>query len=246
MSNPAGAGGQPADELQFDQVEYATQAPAASCKLCSQPLQDTYYEINGQAVCPACRQRCQQALASGSAFGRFVRATLYGSLAGLVGAALYYGVREVTHFEFAIIRMQQHPVNPVENARIGLAGPLWGLGAAVASLGVYLISQGPSWLAIARVGAWINLFNLLPIWQLDGGRGFSSLTKSQRGLAVAAIAVAWFLTAEGLLLLLLIAGGFQTLSGAASDRPDRVGLVQYVGLVAILSAMCLLPVPVER
>lgn len=143
----------------------------------------------------------------------------------------------------AIIRMQQHPVNPVENARIGLAGPLWGLGAALACLGVYLVSQWPSWLAIARVGAWINLFNLLPIWQLDGGRGFSSLSKSQRALATAAIAAAWFFTAEGLLLLLLIAAGFQTLSGAASDKPDRVGLVQYVVLVAVLSAMCLLPVP---
>lgn len=103
MSHSAGAGGQPADELQFDQVEYATQASAASCKLCSQPLQDAYYEINGQAVCPACRERCQQALASGSAVGRFLRAALYGFLAGLAGAALYYGVRELTHREFGLI-----------------------------------------------------------------------------------------------------------------------------------------------
>lgn len=103
MSHSAGAGGQPGDQLQFDQVEYATPSPAATCKLCSQPLQDTYYDINGQAVCPACRERCQQAVASGSGVGRFLRAVLYGSLAGLVGAALYYGVREVTHLEFGLI-----------------------------------------------------------------------------------------------------------------------------------------------
>jgi Zn-dependent protease len=146
----------------------------------------------------------------------------------------------------AIIRLQQHPVNPVENARIGLAGPLWGLGAALAALGVYLISGWPSWLAIAHVGAWINLFNLLPIWQLDGGRGFSSLSRSQRWLAVAAIAAAWFFTGEGLLLLLLVAGFFQALHAAIPLKSDRVGLIQYVVLVAALSALCVLAVSVRE
>lgn len=146
----------------------------------------------------------------------------------------------------AVIRLQQHPVNAVENARIGLAGPIWGLAAALAAMGVSLLTQAPSWLAIARVGAWINLFNLIPFWQLDGGRGFSSLSRQQRWLAVAAIAAAWFLTAESLLLLLLIAGGIQALQSSAPDKPDRIGLVQYVTLVGVLAALCMLPVPVGR
>lgn len=144
----------------------------------------------------------------------------------------------------AVIRLQQHPVSAVENSRIGLAGPIWGLAAALAALGFYLLTQGPSWLAIARVGAWINLFNLIPFWQLDGGRGFSSLSRQQRWLAVAAIAAAWFLTAEGLLLLLLIAGGIQALQTSAPHKPDRIGLVQYISLVGVLAALCMLPVPV--
>jgi Zn-dependent protease len=143
----------------------------------------------------------------------------------------------------AVVRLKQHPTNPVENARIGLAGPLWGLGAALAALCVYLATEWPSWLAIARVGAWINLFNLLPIWQLDGGRGFSSMSRPERWLAVAAIAVAWLLTAESLLLLLLIAGCFQAFQ-SAPEKNDRIGLAQYIGLVAALSAMCLLDVPI--
>lgn len=145
----------------------------------------------------------------------------------------------------AVIRLKQHPVNPIENSRIGLAGPLWGFGAALAALTIYALTEWPSWLAIARVGAWINLFNLLPVWQLDGARGFSSLNRQQRWLAVAAIGAAWFFTAEGLLLLLLIFGVLQALSPSAPEKPDRTGLAQYVFLLGVLSAMCLLEVPVD-
>ena len=143
----------------------------------------------------------------------------------------------------AIVRLQQHPVNAVENARIGLAGPIWGFAAAVVALAVYTVTLSPIWLAIGRVGAWLNLFNLTPFWQLDGARGFSSMNRQERWLAVAAIAAAWFFTAEGLLLLLLIAGVLQALSATAPEKSDRVALVQYVLLVAVLSAMCLLKVP---
>jgi hypothetical protein len=103
MSDAPGAGGSPASELQFDHVEYATAGPAAACKGCGQPMRDVYYEVNGQPFCDGCREQIQNALGGGSAFGRFVRATLYGSLAGLAGAAIYYGVREVTHYEIGII-----------------------------------------------------------------------------------------------------------------------------------------------
>jgi Zn-dependent protease len=168
-------------------------------------------------------------------------ASIYVHEMGHVAALRRYGFRATAPMFIpglgALIRLQQHPVNPVENARIGLAGPIWGLGAAVAALGVYFVTDWPAWLAIARIGAWLNLFNLIPIWQLDGGRGFSSLTRPQRWLAVAAIGVAWFLTEEPLLLLLFIAGCFQAVQPRAPVKPDRVGLIQYVALVAVLSAM---------
>jgi Zn-dependent protease len=32
------------------------------------------------------------------------------------------------------------------------------------------------------VGGWINLSNLLPVWQLDGGRAFNALSRQQRVL----------------------------------------------------------------
>src|SRR5439155_20796972 len=100
---------------------------------------------------------------------------------GHVAALRRYGIRASAPMFIpgvgAVIRAQQSPANPIEDARVGLAGPIWGLGAALASLGLYLVTDWPICLAMARVGAWINLFNLLPLWPLDGGRGFQSLPR---------------------------------------------------------------------
>src|SRR5262249_2765181 len=103
MSDTPDAGGLPRRELQFDRAEYTTPSPAATCKVCGQPLPDVYYEVDGQPLCQGCRDQLQETLHGGSAFGRAARATLYGSLAGLAGAAIYYGVREATSIEFGLI-----------------------------------------------------------------------------------------------------------------------------------------------
>jgi Zn-dependent protease len=143
----------------------------------------------------------------------------------------------------AVIRLRQEFTDPRQDARVGLAGPLWGLGAAAACAAVYAVSQQPIWAALARVGAWINLFNLMPIWQLDGGRAFRSLTRSQRWLAVAAIATAWAVTEEGLLVLLMVVGAMRTALDQPAREADSEALFQYVALVAALSALTRLPVP---
>jgi Zn-dependent protease len=143
----------------------------------------------------------------------------------------------------AFIRSKRTLVLPREDARVGLAGPLWGLGTALAAYGVFWATQAPIWAAIAKVGAWINLFNLLPLFPLDGGRGFSSLTRPQRWLATAAIGAAYYGTGEGLLVLLLIVAAARALQASAPTEPDHEGLLQYVLLVAALSAMTTIPVP---
>jgi Zn-dependent protease len=143
----------------------------------------------------------------------------------------------------ALIRLKQHPTSPREDARVGLAGPLWGLGAALAALAIYELTGVPIWAAIARVGAWINLFNLIPIIPLDGGRGFRSLSRGQRWIVVIVMALSWAATKEGLLALLVIVAAWRALSERTKTEPDPKGLFHYVLLVVSLSAMCLLPVP---
>jgi Zn-dependent protease len=142
----------------------------------------------------------------------------------------------------ALIRLRQELTDPRQDALVGLAGPIWGLGAALTALAVGLATGEPYWFAIAKLGAWINLFNLIPVWQLDGGRAFHALSRSGRWFAVMVIAVAWSLSEESLLLLLLIGGVFRALGSAALPRSDRVALTQYVFLIAVLSSLTRLPV----
>jgi len=143
----------------------------------------------------------------------------------------------------ALIRLRQHPANPREDARIGLAGPLWGCGAAAVAYLGFMLGWGPLWAAVARFGAWVNLFNLLPVWQLDGGRAFRALSRQQRLLAVAALAALWALSREGLLVLLLIGAVAQAFRRDAPEQPDHVALGEYVFLAAVLTLLCLLHVP---
>ncbi|MBI4421922.1 MAG: site-2 protease family protein [Gemmatimonadetes bacterium] len=144
----------------------------------------------------------------------------------------------------AVIRSRYYPKDVIADARVGLAGPIWGLGAALAAYLVFLTTALPAWGALAAVGAWINLFNLLPVWQLDGAHGFRALTRRQRWMATAVIGAMWYLTAEGLLVLLLIGAAAAAWLGKAAEQPDRRALVEYALLVVILSVMTTIPVPV--
>src|SRR5436309_12539899 len=143
----------------------------------------------------------------------------------------------------AMIRLKQYPAEPREDARVGLAGPLWGLGAALAAYAVYRATGIGVWGAIAHFGAWVNLFNLVPVWQLDGARGFRSLTRQQRWIAVAVIALMWLVTSEGLLVLLGCAAAAAAAFGRAAEEPDHIALAHYALLVGVLSLMTRIAVP---
>ena len=143
----------------------------------------------------------------------------------------------------AFVRMKQYPADAREDARVGLAGPVWGLGAAVVSYAAFLATGAPILAAIARVGAWLNLFNLLPFWQLDGGRGFRVLSRSQRIAVVVAMLTAWWGTGEGSLLLLAVVGGVQAVGTGQPSDGDWRCCVEFVQLVVVLAALAAVGVP---
>ena len=80
----------------------------------------------------------------------------------------------------ALVMLKQHVTDPVVDAKIGLAGPVWGLGPRGVA-GAYSVTDAGIWLAIAHLTGFFNLFNLIPVWQLDGSRGFHALVARSGG-----------------------------------------------------------------
>ena len=62
------------------------------------------------------------------------------------------------------------PADPEHGAYIALAGPLTGFGLAAACYALGAAFQDRFWFACASVGAFLNLFNMLPVQPFDGGR----------------------------------------------------------------------------
>jgi Zn-dependent protease len=137
----------------------------------------------------------------------------------------------------AYVRSPAYPTTPAQDARVGLAGPIWGMGAALACAAVFVTTQIPIWGALAESGAYLNLFNLVPVWQLDGARAFSAFSKRDRIVAVAAFGLAWFFTHETLLLILAAVATWRAFATAPSTAPDRRALVEYLLLIAVLSGL---------
>ena len=137
----------------------------------------------------------------------------------------------------AFIQMRGVALPPIPDSRIGLAGPLYGVGAALGALGMYYFTGRPIWAVIAHFGAMINMFNLIPIWQLDGSRGLRSLTRMQRGIVLAAAFGLWMITSTPMLLLVAIGCGYRMFTRDWETEPDQQGLMQFVGLMVALAAI---------
>ena len=143
----------------------------------------------------------------------------------------------------AFVRLEQYPSSVREEARVGLAGPLWGLGAALASYGIFLATGKGIFAAIAQVGGLLNLFNLLPFWQLDGARGIRALSRKGRGLLALEMVLAWTLTGEAMLLLVAVVMGFRTFDPTAEETSDRRTFIEFSLLLVVLSLLCAIQVP---
>lgn len=98
--------------------------------------------------------------------------------------------------------------NALAEARVGLAGPVLGsLGAGLVAL-VGALTGSDLLLALAYVGFLINLFNLLPVLPLDGGRAMAAMAPWMWFVGFAAlIPVAFFFHGSFIIFLILIFGG---------------------------------------
>ncbi len=138
----------------------------------------------------------------------------------------------------AFVSLYDSPANVAEDARIGLAGPLWGAGAAITAVLLSGVYPGSAWPAIARATAYINLFNLTPVWMLDGGRGFRALDQAQRWYWIGLAAVLWYTTREGLFIVLLLGAAYRVFwKKDPAPVPDTGAFLQFAGLLAVFGVL---------
>ena len=133
-------------------------------------------------------------------------------------------------------------------ARVGLAGPVLGSLAALVPLVVYLITGEDFWRALAYVGFFLNLFNLLPVLPLDGGRAMAALSPRVWLVGMAALLGLAVAFPNPIIVLIVLFGGLETWrrwkarktpeAMAFHDIPPRTRLlvaVVYLGLAGLLA-----------
>ena len=109
-------------------------------------------------------------------------------------------------FVGAFVAMHGHPRDAAVEARVAMAGPLIGSLAAWLTLAAGLAWSQPLLVALGHPAVLLNLFNLVPVPPLDGGRIAGAFTRTYWVLGYAVGVVALVLTRSPLLLIVLILG----------------------------------------
>jgi Zn-dependent protease len=110
----------------------------------------------------------------------------------------------------ALVAMKEMPKDAAAEARVGLAGPVIGSLAALVPLGIYALTGEELFKALAFVGFFLNLFNLLPVLPLDGGRAMAALSPWMWFVGYGLLAAATFVFPNPVMLLILVFGGLET------------------------------------
>jgi len=134
-------------------------------------------------------------------------------------------------------------------ARVGLAGPILGSAAAAALIPVAEATGDDYWRALAFTGLFLNLFNLLPVVPLDGGRAMAAMAPWMWWVGFFAMVVLAFVFPNPIILLIALLAGLELWrrwkarrEGDEATRAyyrvaprDRVAVAAvYLGLIALL------------
>ena len=142
----------------------------------------------------------------------------------------------------AVVRLKQHIADAYQEARVGLAGPRFGLGASLVAWAVGMLGGGDYWLALAQLSAFINLFNLLPLGPLDGGRAFGALDRTQQLVMALLLGATWYVSREGMVGLLAVMALVRAWPSRAPQPPSWPIFIEYATLMGALTFLAALPV----
>jgi Zn-dependent protease len=112
-------------------------------------------------------------------------------------------------------------------ARVGLAGPILGSLATAALLPIAATTDDDFWRALAFTGFFLNLFNLLPVVPLDGGRAMAAMAPWMWFVGFGAIVVLVFLWPNPILILIALLGGYETYRRWRQRKKGEEGNAEY-------------------
>ncbi len=149
-------------------------------------------------------------------------------------------------FMGAVIGMKEMPKNVYAEAKMALGGPIVGSLGALGCLALRQVTGQPIFVALAMVGFWLNLFTLIPVSPLDGGRAMAAI--SPWGWLVGLVMLLLlFLRVHSIFLgFILIVGGMEVFNRWRSRNNDRayyeatlqqrlIITAVYFGLAALLA-----------
>jgi len=151
----------------------------------------------------------------------------------------------------AAIFQREHPTNATRQALIGIAGPIAGTLGATAAFALYLSTGNSFFLLAAAIGFFLNLFNMIPVWMLDGAWILAPVSPWFQvfGLVAVAASVLIFHFVSVLLIIIALLGiqtaraGFRNAKNpyyASVPSRDRwalgfawLALVLYLGVMSL-------------
>lgn len=201
----------------------------------------------------------------GTLLSMFLAVGVYATLWGLpfaVGFVLLLLVHEMGHaiamrqqgipasapvfipFVGAVIAMRGMPRDAWVEAIVGIGGPVLGTVGAAACLVAGSVTGAPFWFALASTGFMLNLFNMIPVSPLDGGRVVGVVSRWLWAVGFAVGIAVFVATRSPLLLLILVLGAVQLWRSLKAPRTAyydvpavrRVAMgAAYFGLLALMA-----------
>jgi Zn-dependent protease len=117
--------------------------------------------------------------------------------------------------------------NALAEARVGLAGPVLGSLGAAACIPLASATGSDFWRALAFTGFFLNLFNLLPVVPLDGGRAMAAMTPWMWFAGLLAVLVLAFSYPNPIILLIALLAAMETWRRWRSLKSGDEGVRAY-------------------
>ena len=124
-------------------------------------------------------------------------------------------------FVGAHIVMKKMPKNAFVEAVGAYGGPLLGTIGAIGCVGIGMVTGNLFWYALASSGFLLNLFNLLPISPLDGGRIIGVISPKLWVLGLLGAVGLFYLTWSPIIALILLLGSFQIYKSFKTSKTER-------------------------